>query len=266
MKVRLPHLETDVTQACQLSCVACNHFVPLWRKHGPWTAKPEDVFRDLSQLAQVAHADTWAALGGEPLLNKRLLEIVRAARATDIAERYEVWTNGILLRQQPPAFWREIDAVVISRYPEKLEDSDIEHARCEGREYGVEVVYRDERPEAQPNFMTCLEPRPTNAIMTQKKYDVCSFRRGNNYAASYGFFFMCCCGPHIPLLVQGQPFGTDGVKIEGLTYEALKAYCERTEPLGACRHCAGRETAKRIPWSEQRDPVIWLKRSSGCST
>jgi cyclic pyranopterin phosphate synthase len=261
VKVQLPHLETDMTQACQLSCVACNHAVPLWRAHGPWTAKREDVARDLGHLATIAHTPMWGALGGEPTLNHDLVDILKTVRDTGIADRTSVWTNGLTARKMKPEFWRAFDQLVVSIYWGKLADDDIDWITKKCEDEGVEFVGRDER--VNPNFMTFLEPKPTNAIMTQKKYDVCSFRRGNNYAASYGFFFMCCCGPHIPLLVQGRSFGDDGIKIEGLTLEQLVAYCERTDPLGACTHCAGRETAKRIPWRERRDPVIWLKQSSG---
>lgn len=259
--ITLPHLETDITQACQLSCVACNHAVPLWRAHGPWAAKREQVERDLSTLARFAHTPTWGALGGEPLLHHGLVDILKTVRDTGIADRTSVWTNGLLLPRQKPEFWRAFDELVVSIYPGKHDAASLDWIAKKCEDEGVRYVPRDER--ANPNFMTFLEPVPTGPAVTQAKYTGCAFRRGNNYAASYGFFFMCCCGPHLPMLVQGRAFGDDGVRIEGLTEDGLAAYIGQVEPLGACTHCAGRDTAKRIPWSEQRDPVIWLKTSAG---
>src|SRR5262249_42635386 len=126
--IRLPHLETDITQACQLSCVACNHAVPLWRKHGPWTATPWGVGADLERLSRIAHANVWAALGGEPLLNKHLAEIVNVAIGTGIADEYEVWTNGLSVARQhqnDPRVFELIDRLVVSRYPGILTDEQV---------------------------------------------------------------------------------------------------------------------------------------------
>jgi cyclic pyranopterin phosphate synthase len=259
--IRIPHLETDITQACQLSCVACNHSVPLWRQHGIWSADLSQVERDLNHLATFLHADKWGALGGEPLLHKGLRDILAVARASRVADVIEVWTNGMLLRRQPDEFWTaEWDHLVVSIYPGKLTDEDIEwiKQRCESA--GKVFSPRDER--VNPNFRTMLEPAPTNPAITQRKFAGCFFRHFSR-CASYGYFFTCCCGPHIPMLIQGQPYGTDGVKIEGLTEADLRAYLDRTEPLAACTVCAGRDTAVAIAWREERHPLLWQKASAG---
>lgn len=261
--INLPHIATDVTQACQLSCVACNHAVPLWRKHGVKTATVEDVERDLTHLATFVHVKSWAAMGGEPLLHHNLVNVLIAARRTGLMDRVQVWTNGLLVQRQPDLFWRSLDELVVSIYPGKLDDALLAWIEKKCQDEGVCYLPRDERPNAQPNFMTFLEPTPTDAVTTQNKYTSCAFRGGHNCCASHGFFFMCCCGPHIPLLVQGRSYGDDGVRIDGLTEAGLLTYMHQREPFGACTHCAGRHTAKRIPWSEQRDPVIWLNASAG---
>lgn len=260
--ITVPHLETDITQACQLSCVACNHAVPLWRKHGPWFARASQVEKDLAHLSTLVHTPAWGALGGEPLLHRDLPGILSVVRSSGIADSLSVWTNGLLVRKQSEDFWRSFDELVVSIYPGKLTDEDLTWIAAACADHGVRFTPRDER--ATPNFMTFLEPKPTSAPVTAKKYRDCEFRRGHNYAASYGFFFMCCCGPHIPMLVQGREFGEDGIRIEGLTPEALEAYLSRIEPLGACSSCAGRGTSSKwIPWSEERNPVIWMRASAG---
>lgn len=258
--IRIPHLETDVTQACQLSCVACNHSVPLWRQKGPWTAKPAQVEKDLNHLAAFLHADKWGALGGEPLLNKQLVDILRVARASRIADVIEVWTNGLDLPRQSPAFWRSFDHLVVSIYPGVLSDDDVNWIEQKCAVEGVVFSPRDERKA--PNFKTMLEPVPTSPEATKRKFDGCFFRSFSR-CASYGYFFTCCCGPHIPMLVQGREFGADGVRIEGSTEADIHAYLTRAEPLGACYDCAGRDTAVSIPWSQERKPLEWLAKSAG---
>lgn len=260
--IRIPHLETDVTQACQLSCVACNHSVPLWRrvKGGPWAADPRQVEADLTHLATIVHADRWGALGGEPLMHAHLVDILRVARASGVADRTEVWTNGLLLPRQRAEFWRAFDILVLSVYPGKHDDASLAWIAAKCADEGVELVVKDER--LMPNFRTMLEPVATGPAATRSKFAGCFFR-GFSRVANYGHFFTCCCAPHLPMLVLGQPYGADGVPIAGLTEEGLLAYLGRSEPLASCAVCAGRDTAVPITWREERDADAWLAASAG---
>lgn len=266
--IRIPHLETDVTTACQLSCVGCNHEVPLWRRAqgGPLMVSPDVVTRDLNHLAAFLHADVWGALGGEPLLHPRLDDVLERVRQSGIADRIEVWTNGIAFRRAVPGVLHRglLDALVLSRYEGKVPDADVRWMAewCESE--GVELVVKDHRP-GQPyggNFRTLLEPSPTGEAETRAKFAGCFFRHFSRNVTA-GWFFTCCCAPHMPAMVQGLPFGTDGVQVEGLTEAGLRAYLERKEPLGACYRCAGRDTAVPIAWREERDPERWLAASAG---
>lgn len=260
--LHIPHLETDVTQACQLSCVGCNHSVPLWRsvKGGPWAANAGQVYDDLNQLSSLLHADRWGALGGEPLLHKDLVGVLHAAEDTGIADVYEVWTNGLLLRRQSPEFWRSFNVLVLSVYAGKHDEASLTWIQEKCASERVELVVKDET--RHPNFKTMLESVPTDAKATKAKFASCFFRSFSR-VANFGYFFTCCCAPHLPMLVQGQTFGTDGIEIAGLTEERLRAYLERTDPLGACSICAGRETAKPLTWREERNPAKWLAASAG---
>lgn len=258
--IHIPHLETDITTACQLSCVACNHSVPLWRKHGPMSANPAQVERDLGHLATILHTPRWGALGGEPLLHKGLVDILKIARASGVADKIEVWSNGIAITRMRAEFWRAFDVLVLSVYEGKHTDESLAWIAQKCADEGVELVVKDER--AWKNFRTMLEPVPTGRRETQAKFAHCFFRSFSRVADN-GFFYTCCCAPHLPVLVQGRATGTDGVAIEGLTEDGLRAYLERTEPLGCCSICAGRDTARPLDWREERDPAKWLRASAG---
>jgi len=263
--VCMPHLETDVTQACNLSCVGCNHEVPLWRtlKGGPWKADPDQVRADLNHLAMIMHADRWGALGGEPLLHPKLVDILLIARDSGVADKTECWTNGMFAHRMKSEFWRSFDILVLSVYEGKHTDDSLAliAERCE--QYGVELVTKDER--RYPNFKTLLEPVPTSPRETRAKFAGCFFRSFSR-SANYGWFFTCCCAPSMPMLVQGKPYGTDGIPIAGLREEQLRAYLDRSEPLGCCHLCAGRDTAVSIPWHEERNPDAWVAASAGGET
>jgi hypothetical protein len=61
--------------------------------------------------------------------------------------------------------------------------------------------------------------------------------------------------------VQGRPCGSDGIPVAGITEQQLRDYLERSEPLGACSICAGRDTAVDLQWSEEKQPALWLQKS-----
>lgn len=276
--LHLPHLETDITVACQLSCVACNHMVTLYRAtNSIWRSDPSQIEHDLNILSRLIHVEAWGALGGEPTLHPQLPEILRVVRLSGIADRIEVWTNGILLSSplHPLAikFWDTsrlgvyplFDDLILSRYEGKLTDQNVCYIEGMCERLGIKLIIKDER--SWHNFRNNLEPIPTGdgTPATKLKYDRCFFRQFSR-VANLGYFYTCCCAPHQPVLLQSRPLGSDGIAIDQiLTEESLRAYLERSEPLGCCSICAGRDTAKGIEWGEERDSALWLEKSKGLS-
>lgn len=259
--IRIPHLETDVTVACQLSCVACNHMVSMWRQHGVWKANPDQIKKDLLHLSSFLHADKWGALGGEPLLHPELPLITRIVKDSGICDCVEVWTNGLLLEKMKDTFWYSpIDVIVLSRYEGKLTDDQMGKIGELCYKAGFELEIKDER--SWHNFRTNLESIPTDVDNTKKKFDGCFFKSFSR-VVNNGHFYICCCAPHMPRLIQGRVEGSDGIPVEGLTEDTLRAYLTRTEPLGCCTICAGRDTAKPIQWAEERNPDKWIQKSKG---
>lgn len=259
----IPHLETDLTVACQLSCCACNHFIVPWRKYGVWKAEPKQIEKDLNHLSSILHTYAWGALGGEPLLHPDIVDILLIARESGIADKIEVWTNGLLLHKMPLYFWSyptPMDVIVLSVYEDKHDDKSLNWIRDKCKDNGIDLEIKDER--TWHNFRSNLEEVPTDEDGTKLKFDNCFFRQFSR-VASQGYFYTCCCSPNIPILLQGKEKGTDGVLIEGLTEQELNDYLTRSEPLGCCSICAGRETAKEIKWSEERDHMKWIEKSKG---
>lgn len=216
----------------------------------------------MNRLATIMHADAWGALGGEPLLHTDLSAILRIVRASGVCDTIEVWTNGILVPKMKADFWRSFDVLVLSVYEGKHDDASLQWITDKCKDEGVELVVKDER--TWHNFRTLLEREPTDTAATKRKYDECFFRSFSR-VANDGYFYTCCCAPHMPMLVQGREQGADGVLIDGLTEDGLQAYLTREEPLGACTICAGRDTAVPLVWSEEKDPAKWLQASRGLS-
>ena len=262
--IRLENLDCDVTSNCQLSCVSCNRMVVPHRASAsiPSTT-PAQVESDLGHFGKIARTKRWAALGGEPLLNKSLVEILQVVRASGVAENIAVWTNALRLQKMPGEFWRAFDTLVVSLYPGKVDDAGKAWIERKCADEGVELVMKDER-FSLGNWTQILEPEPTDDAYTQTKYEACWFKT-YCYALNNGFLYRCCTSPHIPQLLQGRPEGSDGVPIAGLTEEGLRAFMARPNFMESCRVCTGRSTPTAIgqPWREIRDPVEWEKASAG---
>lgn len=265
--IRLPHLETNVTIACQLRCVGCNHFVaPQVYRFKESMIAPVVLERDLRNFGRVAHADAWAAIGGEPTLHPKLPVLLQIAAESGVADVIEVWTNGIEIREQPADFWRWLSRLVVSVYPEKLTDDDLAWiaAKCGGE--AVELVIKDER--RHPNFTRLLEPEPTDDGATQRKWHACWFKTYSRVLDN-GWFYRCCTSPFIARVLYGMPEGTDALRVnESLTEADLHRFLGQQRFMESCRPCAGRntESAVPLPWREVRDPAEWLRASAGIAS
>lgn len=264
--IHMPHLETNVTAACQNRCVACNHFVPLQvAQFKQSMIRVEQMERDLAIFSKLVHVDAYGMLGGEPTMHPHIAELIHVAVLSGIADKVELWTNGQTLHTMKPAFWSAIRGhrIVMSVYPGKMTDADIDRARalCDGE--GVELWVKDER--RHPNFTQLLESHETGPLDTQRKYQQCWFKSFSRVLDN-GFFYRCCTSPYIPKLLQGRPEGSDGLEVtENLTEQDVRVFLEQQTAMKSCTICAGRNTpsAKPIPWSEIKDPSAWLSVSSG---
>jgi hypothetical protein len=264
--IHMPHLETNVTAACQNRCVACNHFVPLQVAQFKQSMIPvEQMERDLAIFSKFVHVEAYGMLGGEPTMHPHIAELIHIAVLSGIADKVELWTNGQTLHNMKPAFWRSLrdQRIVMSVYPGKMTDEDIDNARVRCFDEGVELWVKDER--RHPNFTQLLEPKDTGPRETQAKYQACWFK-GFSRVLDNGFFYRCCTSPYIPKLLQGRPEGSDGLKVdESLTEAMIVSFLDQQTAMQSCTICAGRNTpsARPVPWDEIKDPSAWLNASSG---
>lgn len=265
--INLPHLETNVTIACQLRCANCNHFVAIQTdRFKESMVEAESLKRDLNIFSRVCHVDAYAMIGGEPTLHPEIVELLEVARESGIADSLEVWTNGIgLLSRLPEShrFWQSFDRLVLSRYPGKLTNEEVSTIAnvCGRSQVGIRLIDETQHP----NWTQLLDPSPASDQYAQEKYDKCWFRT-YCYVLDNGYFGRCCTSPFIPKLIQGRQFGDDMLSVdEGLGEEELQAYLDRVEFMESCRVCAGRETPSSVPveWKEERDTEKWLTASRG---
>lgn len=94
-----------IAEHCNLNCAHCSHFSPLADK----ILMPVEFFRrDIERMAELFNheCESITLLGGEPLLHPEIITLMEIARKNFTSGIIYVLTNGILLAQRPPEFWK----------------------------------------------------------------------------------------------------------------------------------------------------------------
>lgn len=137
-------IDVHVTEICNLNCKGCSHFSPLARTEYLDLKK---YATSLQHLAKIEKAiGSIQLLGGEPLLNPELTEIIRITRHYLLNTNIHILTNGILLsddKKLPENFWsvcQENNVIIkITKYPCKV-DYDVIEQRCENHNVKYEIL------------------------------------------------------------------------------------------------------------------------------
>ena len=97
-------IEIHLTHHCNLNCKYCSHFSSIADK---WELDPIDFENDLKSIDNniLNSFDHIKLLGGEPLLNKHINDILIIARKY-FKHKITILTNGILLSKMPDKFYK----------------------------------------------------------------------------------------------------------------------------------------------------------------
>jgi sulfatase maturation enzyme AslB (radical SAM superfamily) len=98
MPIRLPFLETMITQACNLSCLGCTNYSDLPHSgYVSWAQGRASLERWLTRLV----IDDFGIMGGEPLLNPEWRQWLIGVRELMPRAQIRFTTNGLLLHRSP---------------------------------------------------------------------------------------------------------------------------------------------------------------------
>lgn len=102
----ITYLETMVSWACNLSCVGCTNFCDYPHKGFPdW----EKVRNDLIQWNRIIDIEHFGLIGGEPLLNPRILDWIYGVREILKTSYIILVSNGLLFNILPDVIRAMID-------------------------------------------------------------------------------------------------------------------------------------------------------------
>ena len=160
-------LDIHLVEHCDLGCKGCSHYSPIAPKQ---FLNPDELKKSLEKLKcrgrkVIGKFDSVNLVGGEPLLNRRIGDIVRIVRDTFGTNPIRIITNGLILSNRPEQlsadFWqacRECDVKIeITHYPVNV-DLDAIETLC--KENGVDFsLYKDRRGSASFMLMRLLPDR-----------------------------------------------------------------------------------------------------------
>jgi organic radical activating enzyme len=232
-------LETHATDHCNLRCAQCCQLSPhMSERH----LEPEVLRRDLERAREVLEPAVFKFTGGEPLLNPRIVELLEVAKASNIAPKLHVTTNGLLLRQMPDAFFDAVDSIKLSWYtsaplPERVLAEVSERAQ----KHSVDLQVR-----AYDSFqeLTPATTQPLSDAEAKRAHESC-WIKVRCHLVYRGRFYTCSRPPKLqPYLerlgVHNELATLDGVDLDSpRLLDRLLAHLEQAEPLASCRHCLG---------------------------
>jgi hypothetical protein len=214
---------------------------------------PEQLEHDLRLLTPLLNISEFWVLGGEPLLHPELLRFLDISRASGIAPKIGVLTNGFLLPQMPDEFWQKIDLLRISVYP-NIDRAILNGADEKCRQFKVQRLGDN---AGISEFYKLFKRVPDDG---KKSWDNCIWR-SCAWTVHDGYFFTCCSAPFFPESFMGLPWNVDGLKIDdGLNATKLLSCINNPKPYVSCTICENYTV--KMPWHQSPNLDQWMKDST----
>lgn len=241
--------EFHLAEHCNLNCAGCDHFSPLAPKLFP---DFDAVCRDLRRLRELFGAEGVGRihlLGGEPLLNPKVEDYIRAVRDLFPDNRLELVTNGLLLPKMPESFWdtcRKCSVIIRpTKYPIALDYDRLE--RC-AAEHGVRFRYYNAEP-----IKTLYKLHLDTSGSQDPKASYCSCGMSNMcLMLKNGRIYTCPVIPnvdHFNRFFDGDFRVTDedSIDIYGVSSGAeILEFVSHSVPF--CRYCDTSNKEYGLPW------------------
>lgn len=198
--MKLPFLETMITQVCNLSCQGCTNYSDLQHSgYVSWQAGQDQIQPWLDRFS----IDDFGIIGGEPLINPEWREWLRGLRQLMPDAQLRFTTNGLLLHRAKDIvdLCEEIGNIVlkVTVHTDDAELTDnlalLQSARNwqPVHEYGINRWLGPRQMRLQIN-------RPDRFIMTYRG----TYQNMLPWHSNPAEAFEQCCQQTCPLLYQGR--------------------------------------------------------------
>ena len=255
----IPQCSIHLVDHCNLNCKSCSHFSCLARA-GDFELKPDDFKRDIFRLRKITHGNIkiLELYGGEPLLHPNVIPFMKYARLAFPKALIRFITNGILLPQQKPDFWRAARRynILISptKYPIHVDWKTVDEL---AQKYGVALDFFGGTGFCQKT----LYHKPLDLLGRQngaESFINCQHTRCINLYR--GRLYHCPIVAYIHYFNRQfktnlHPCVADSLDIynKDLRPQDVFNYCAR--PIPFCRYCFSRATTHGHPWEPTKKDI-----------
>lgn len=225
MRVPIRLIEFHVAHDCNLTCAGCSHFSPFAKRQN---VERDELQRDLEAAAKSLAPEHVHVMGGEPLLNEHLPELLPLFRAHFPAASIKVVSNGVLFPRSAASLCEALRSndvgLAVSIYPNVRVDRAAIESRC--AEAGVRLEFWP-----QDTFLDFFDPDdshdPAEARAHCPMEDACSIREGRLFP----------CPVTAWAEFGGMPFDpADGVELDAPA-EQLRDVLSKDRVTSLCGHC-----------------------------
>lgn len=238
------YLEYGVVEHCNLKCDGCTVFAPHLE---PFFTELSSFERDVKELAKSIYVKRFRLLGGEPMLHKQILDFVKVVKASGLAKRVGICSNGELAEKMSDEFYKTIDFLDISVYPTSRIDYIELKNFLEEKKKQFGLVYK--MMEHKKDFrITNVDQEITDKNKVQDIYNRCEIAHSWSCHHFYDGYYYKCAKP----IYQNKYFDRVGIKtdidyrqVDGIAIhepnfaERLQSYVNGKTPLRACSFCYG---------------------------
>lgn len=150
LRIKIQKLEYHLTNSCNLSCSGCSHYSNIISGQ---TKDTKDFIINLNAWSKYLEVESFNFLGGEPFINKKILEFCDSAREILPDSTISIFTNGLLInkiQEQEYAKNFQKNKIRIQLTYHSFEESyrekiapNISILKSWNQDYGIQVSYKD---------------------------------------------------------------------------------------------------------------------------
>lgn len=264
-KMERLHFEVHLADHCNLNCKGCSHFSPLSDKG---FVNLEELKNDFGRICAITKGDVRSIelLGGEPLLNPEIIEIVKVTRRYFQNTFIEIITNGLLLNQQSEDFFetcRENNiAIEITQYPINV---NYESMKKIIEDHDVQLIWRNETNIEEKKFWK-IKLDEAGRQNAEFSFGNCRWG-GRTVCLNHGRLFPCCLIAYIHIFNKyfGRNFEVNDMDYVNIYDESIdeKLLLEKLNHTpDFCRYCLweeGDNTYKESFGMSKKEISEWTK-------
>jgi hypothetical protein len=215
--MKLPFLETMITQTCNISCLGCTNYSDL-RHSGyvTWSQGKKEIQSWLDRI----DIEEFGIIGGEPLINPEWRDWIVGLRDLLPNAKLRFTTNGLLLARAPDIvdLCESVGNIVfkITVHAHNVELENQIETILLSREWTPVIEYGISR-WAGPNNVRFQINRPSTFLKTYKN----SYENMQPWDSDPAQAFDRCCQQTCPLLYQGRIYKCSTA---GLLKETLQRF------------------------------------------